>query len=86
MRKEKVSKHSQHNNAAVYALAVLACSGFKRNFDFARQCFKEFQIILMMDASVVMKDDKKLKIKTFRAGYARSVTAIFFRRRLCCMQ
>ena len=31
----------------------------------------------MMVASVMMKEDKKTKIKTFRAGYAWRVTAFF---------
>ena len=37
---------------------------------------KKFKL-LMMEASVMMKEDKNMKIKTFRAGYAWSMTAFF---------
>ena len=48
-----------------------------KNFDFARLCYKEIQITRDMEASVVMKEDKKTKIKTFSAGYAQSNLAFF---------
>ena len=57
--------------------AIRACGGVQKISILHACVTREIQITRDMEASVVMKEDKKMKIKTFSTGYAQSDSAFF---------